>query len=91
MPIICIILLSFLAIFAFFGLVFLLCKYCLKFSTKEFIKHEKQKRLSRTRLKQYLILIREPFLDLIMYDGEARTLILIYCILQNGETKEKRS
>lgn len=26
-----------------------------------------------------------------MYDGEARTLILIYCILQNGETKEKRS
>ena len=37
MPIICIILLSFLAIFAFLGLVFLLCKYCLEFSTEEFI------------------------------------------------------
>lgn len=37
MPIICIILLSFLAIFAFFGLVFLLCKYCLEFSTEKFI------------------------------------------------------
>lgn len=37
MPIICIILLSFLGIFAFLGLVFLLCKYCLKFYTEEFI------------------------------------------------------
>lgn len=37
MPIICIILLSFLAIFAFFGLIFLLCKYIVQTGEK-FIK-----------------------------------------------------